>query len=618
MGCTAENEVVILQNVEEPIADAGSGATLTCTETFVTLDAGNSTGNSTLDYVWLNSNGDTIATTVTVDVDQPGIYTAIVTSDNGCSATDQVEVPISTQTPTADAGLDATIDCNNSTFTLGGINTSTGNNISYLWVNENDDVIGADITVTVSQPGTYTLIVTNSDNGCEISDEVIVDTDLINPIADAGPGTTLTCDLISYTIGGPGTSTGVIYTYEWQNSNNQTIGNESTLDITEPGTYTLIVTNNENGCTAENEVVILQNVEEPIADAGSDLTLTCDDPTTILDGSNSSGGNISFEWFDESLQSISQSPTALVGASGIYTLVVTNTENGCTDESTVEVFVNNILPDPVAIVDDILTCDTEMVLLDGSNSSSPNGAIFYEWQNESNQTISNDETFEVSIPGIYTLIVTDSTNGCTSSIPVEVLQDISEPIVDAGEDAVLTCELTEVELLGSASNGISFDYEWFDDNDISIGNTQNVIAVSTGIYTLVVTNTDNGCTASSTVLVTPDDDLPIADAGFGGELTCTIEDILLNAGGSSSGTDFVHQWLDSGGNILGDGLTLTVSQPGIYTLWVIDVVNDCAAQDNVVVTQNIDEPTAFIDQIGALNCTDQSLVLDGSGSAPFR
>ena len=161
---------------------------------------------------------------------------------------------------------------------------------------------------------------------------------MVSPSADAGPGTTLTCDLISFTIGGSGTSTGVIYTYEWQNSNNQIIGTESTLDITEPDTYTLIVTNNENGCTAENEVVILQNVVEPIADAGPEATLTCDDPTTVLDGSSSSGGNISFEWFDESLQSISQSPTAVVGATGIYTLVVTNTDNGCTDESTVEVF----------------------------------------------------------------------------------------------------------------------------------------------------------------------------------------------------------------------------------------------------------------------------------------
>ncbi|MFT5167160.1 MAG: gliding motility-associated-like protein [Saprospiraceae bacterium] len=418
-------------------------------------------------------------------------------------------------------------------------------------------------------------------------------------------------------IGGTGTSSGIQYTFEWQNSANQAVGSGSTLDVSDPDTYTLIVTNTTNGCTATSDVIVLQNTVDPIADAGQNTILTCSDPTIMLDGSNSTGNNITFEWFDELPSSIAQTATVQVSNSGTYTLMVTNGDNGCTAESIVVVSQDNNLPVAIATVDALLTCTTTSVLLDGSTSSSQSGTIIYEWSDFNNQVISTIENASVSTPGMYSLIITDELNGCTATTTVEVLQDINEPTADAGNDGVLTCDISVIQLMGSGSNGNNLAFEWFDDNNISIGMGANVDVISTGIYTLVVTNTDNGCTAVSTVEITPDISIPIADAGTGGTLTCVIDDILLDGGASSSGAGIVYEWFNSAGALVGNNLTLSVSLPGTYTLIVTDVLNDCISQDNVVVLQNIATPAAFIAQIGALNCINQSLVLDGSGSAPF-
>ena len=54
----------------------------------------------------------------------------------------------------------------------------------------------------------------------------------------------------------------------------------------------MIVTDNDNGCTATSEVEVVPDVNLPNADAGTSSTLTCVTIEATLDGSNSSSGTI--------------------------------------------------------------------------------------------------------------------------------------------------------------------------------------------------------------------------------------------------------------------------------------------------------------------------------------
>ena len=67
---------------------------------------------------------------------------------------------------------------------------------------------------------------------------------------------------------------------------------------------------------------------------------------------------------------------------------------------------------------------------------------------------------------------------------------------------------------GSASTGSdSISFEWFDENDNSMGTDTTLNIDIPGDYTLVVTDQNNGCTESSIVLVNEDIASPSADAG---------------------------------------------------------------------------------------------------------
>ena len=92
--------------------------------------------------------------------------------------------------------------------------------------------------VNVSLEGTYSLVVTNNDNGCSATDDVLVDTDIDLPIADAGTAENLTCVVLDVILNGNGSSNGPNFSYEWQDENNDVISNDIQVSVSLPGTYT--------------------------------------------------------------------------------------------------------------------------------------------------------------------------------------------------------------------------------------------------------------------------------------------------------------------------------------------------------------------------------------------
>ena len=94
--------------------------------------------------------------------------------------------------------------------------------------------------------------------------------------------------------------------------------------VNTPGIYTLIVFNNDNSCSSSADVEILQNIESPIAVAGNDQIITCDETEVTLDGSESniSSVNLSFQWTNSNGDNISKSATVTVEIVHVKTLGV--------------------------------------------------------------------------------------------------------------------------------------------------------------------------------------------------------------------------------------------------------------------------------------------------------
>ena len=615
-GCSTTDDAIISGNSIIPNADAGVDVTIDCNNSTATLDGSNSDSGTGFTLIWQDASGMQVGTGPNLTTGTTGTYTLIVTNTtNGCSSTDDAIISGNSNTPNADAGTDFTIDCNNTSANLDGSNSDSGTGFTLIWQNASGMQVGSGPNFNTAIIGTYTLVVTNTANGCSSTDDAIVSENNTPPNADAGADFTIDCNNMSANLDGSNSDMGTGFTLVWQDANGLQVGTGPNLNTADIGTYTLIVTNTATGCTATDDAVVSENNTLPNANAGADFTINCANTSASLDGSGSDmGTNFTLVWQDASGMQVGTGANLNTSNTGTYTLIVTNTATGCSSSDDAIVSGTSNLPTSDAGTMSTLTCDILDVTLNGSNSST--GANFsYEWQNSTGDSLGNEVLLNVSDPDTYTLVVTDNTNGCTQTSTVIIDQNIAPPTVDAGTGGILSCTAPSITLDGSNSSQGGFNYNWFNSNNTNVGSGITIDISSSDTFTLVVTNTANGCTASDEVIITQDTNVPTVTANSDGDLTCTNIDVTLDGTGSSSGTDIIYEWLDDQNVSLGGNISINTSESGTYTFVVTDNSTGCSSSTDVVVIEDLTEPTVIIQNPSELTCTDLQSTLDGSSSS---
>jgi gliding motility-associated-like protein len=242
-GCSVSQTITILQDINSPsllLSSSESSNELTCDVTAILITA-NGVGN----ILWSNGLGSSNNITVTTS----GVYSATITSTNGCVAQGSITITQDVAPPiVAISSLTGTntltCDITNITLSASGIGT-------YLWT-PNGNV---NSTIGVNTPGEYSVTVTGP-NGCSASDTYTVLQNIIPPVADLTNITgdsILTCDLLSIDLlasGGQG--------YVWNNG----LGNSPSITVDTPGVYTVIAVG-QNGCTDQESITVYQDINEP-------------------------------------------------------------------------------------------------------------------------------------------------------------------------------------------------------------------------------------------------------------------------------------------------------------------------------------------------------------------
>jgi len=182
---------------------------------------------------------------------------------------------------------------------------------------------------------------------------------------------------------------------------------------------------------------------------------------------------------------------------GTYTLNITNTtgfvEDACGNLGTQSITFE--ISDPI---------NFDVTTTTACNSIGGSAAISNIIGGDGNYTLnfngSNQTQFELSNPIArdYTATITDG-NGCLRAIPVTVPnQDIQVAI--PSQDS-LTCLNSSVEILGVEVTPVqNVSYAWTG-SGLTSTSVSNPIATTPGVFNLVVTNLDNGCTDSGSLEV---------------------------------------------------------------------------------------------------------------------
>ena len=639
-GCTAVDSIDVGGMVDPPILQAIAPVTLDCNTTTMLVSTTGDAGGAGISYSWMGPDGSDLGISVPeLTADTEGTYILTAVNDvNSCQSQTSFNVIIDMPTLAISNVRDSVLNCNVQQITFPDAIVDGGGvmGYTYSWMDPSMTEISTDAGFTADVDGTYTLLVTDVQTGCDmtITREIILDMD--EPLLDALPNDlVLTCtnnSMVSAIANATDDMGGAItnLTYEWFQgdvSTGTSIGTDAQIGFTAEGTYTVLVTNPSNGCTSMLPIIIDENIEEPDAEILDPDNITCDADMVMLQSSSMTTGSLSYQWLqgDENGTPLGTAADQEVSADGAYTLIITNDENGCTTIANTTVGMDMMAPTAEAGLDQIINCNnlTTGVQLDGTGSGGI-GTLTYQWMAPDMSDAGNAETINVLTEGLYTLIITDSSNGCTSMETVLVSLDDTAPENVTATDGIISCTDPNLTLMGSTSSTGNFAFCWTDAGNNPFPDGETLDISQAGTYTFTVKDLDNGCSTAVNTLIENDSDtpsaIPMQIAGTPGELSCNNPTITWEGQGIGNDPNLDIQWEGPDGPISGALVMFDQNTtPGQYTL-TVTAPNGCSAEADITPSFNFDTPVIDL-TAGTIFCDPEQVTLTATdviaGSASF-
>ena len=393
-----------------------------------------------------------------------------------------------------------------------------------------------------------------------IDDIEVIEGTIPPPVANFTANQTIGCD--NLTVRFTNTSTGNPTSYLWDFGDGNTTTEQNPLHTyNTPGTYTvkLTATNNAGGSDTKIETNLIKIGESPTIDE----TIIIASSQFAADGTitlNATGGltpyNYSWEHDSELNSNIADNLTT-----GTYYVTVKEAFNNCI--SSKSIFVGYVVPPPVADFTANQTIGCNNLTVEFTNTSTTGGSAQYIWNfgdGTNNSTLENP-THVYNSAGTYTVSLTvtnaagNNTKTETNLIKIGASPTINETITHA---------TTQISADGSITLNITgatgpYNYSWEHDSELNSNVANNL---TTGTYTVTVSEAVNSCTNSKSIFV---DYLPAANFTASTVIGCNNLNVQFT--NTSTGNITGYSWN------FGDGNTSTLENPthtynsaGTYTV----------------------------------------------------
>ena len=656
--CVQTTSIQILKNAEAAEVEI-TGGTITCEEPEIDLDL---ESNISISSVSWDGPGSFSSTDEDITVNVSGVYTATVTSDNGCVTIKSITVNEAGETPILSLSADD-LSCAAPLVTIQVLASS--NSLSYSWTGPSGfEFDGKNPVVGIA--GVYT--VTAMDNfGCEETFEIEIFGD-----PDALEYSVLTEDILC-----PGAQVSLEVVIDNPNAFIQWDLPDGSLSFSNPlvtdqaGNYDVTIVSNE--CSKTETVTVAENISPiPVIQIVQDQPIGCQITSANLsfDVIANQDQIESFEWTSPQGQKFSDQ-IINVDLAGLYRLTVV-TLDGCVVSENHALLYEAIVPD-VDLTNQNVTCgfpegfvvsvanesyNYEWVDLNGTittdsivttttaNSynltvSDDNGCYkkffinvavdtisnklnskisnvldcnnsssvvtisslpftSFTWTDVNGDFISDNDTIEFADPGVYFVELVDRTSQCISIDSVEVIQDISTPDLEV-ENQSFDCG-QESMLLVTETITPNVAFQWEGPNGFE-SSTKSPLITDAGDYTVTATG-QNGCETIETITVDRDNALPNVEASFSNDLDCVNTQTTATGTTTTAGATF--QWI--GPNNVFDESEIVIEVAGEY---VFIVTGSNACSDSIVLDiPFIGELPEFYALSDTLFCGENDLLID--------
>lgn len=312
--------------------------TVGCNTNTINLNASSASG---IDLVWGAPTTPTTVINNPVSSTAVGIYTlAAINPSNGCFQTYTVSTSVPqinvVTTPTTNL-----LTCLTKTINASATSTPTA---IISWNNGTSTVTTNSLPITAN--GTYTATATNA-IGCSSQSVISVTTNTLANVSITSP-TIIPCATGSLSL--PAITPGLDpYTYSWSPSSPSYTG--SVFTITAPGTYSVVVTNAVNGCTATaSQTVVFDNINASFnASVYSGLTPLPVTFTNTSIGTNPAGTNYTWSFGDGNVLASNDTTVSHVyNQAGNFPVILTAQNGFCIDTAMayikVDLFSSFVVP----------------------------------------------------------------------------------------------------------------------------------------------------------------------------------------------------------------------------------------------------------------------------------
>ncbi len=339
-GCTNTDLVQVIGNNQPPEVQIELPDLLTCAQTELQLDASNSSQGLNFQYNWTTADGNILSgsSTLTPEINSIGTYIlTILDTDNNCTESNQVLVEQDITPPGVDAGQPIELNCNLSEISLNG-NVQNVAIPSLLWTTADGNILSGEMTLEplVNKPGTYSLTVINTENGCSSSDAVVIsesilidfDYELTNPTCLEPFGNVL----FGNVNGGNGP-------YQYSINSGASFQSDPIFENLDPGPYILQIQDSDD-CILEASIEI-SDAQSPAIFLEELVALQLGDSYEIIP---------TFNILESEIAEILWTPAIGLDCSDCLTPIATPTQNteytvqimdnqGCFGTATIQIFV---------------------------------------------------------------------------------------------------------------------------------------------------------------------------------------------------------------------------------------------------------------------------------------
>ncbi len=528
---------------------------------------------------------------------------------------------------------------------------------SFEWFNgtvlTNPNKVGSDAAVTALAAGTYTVRATQTASGCSSTAQVIIDFSVANPTLSNVVQHVTTCTPYNGQITvTPSIDTPADFTYSWYNgpsvqSSTDYTDDDNILSNLAPGQYTVSAVHKTKFCNAppitvtvlDNSPTITITLNSGITQFPSDCNAANGEMTVDVAAPGNTLG-FKVEWlfgrepFSGPVLRTDNGVTASTASglkTGVYTVTATDLNTGCSKTAEFDLPFADAHELQIVSKDDVQTCvpgndgsavikliksprpefdeaDYDIFVYNGMNDPGPGGTAIDMMAGISGQL--NYNTTTPLAPGFYTVVAVSKNilmDGCRS-VPkvVSILKATVDPvIVPTAINANRNCAgigTGSITVSVNSGNPADYTFEWFEGSGTTGAsvpgtgvNGETVINLSTGFYTVRVTNntaTSTGCKSLSAIPVGSN---PMNIAIAGGGLTANnltscdaISGMAINNGSATvtaitqdgaagNLADYTFEWSNSGGTVLQNSASASLNSlaAGTYFVKATNITNSC-------------------------------------------